>query len=420
MTAAPGPLAGLRVADFSRVVAGPYAAMVLGDLGADVVKVERPGGGDDTRGFGPPFVPDGEGGEVSAYYLAVNRNKRGVAWDLASPEGRERARELALSCDVLIENFRPGTAARLGLSYEELSARHPGLVYCSISGFGSGQGASLPGYDFLVQAVGGLMSVTGPESGDPVKVGVAVVDVLTSLFAVNAVLAALYERERSGRGQRVEVNLLSSCLAALINQASTYLTTGRVPRPMGSRHPSIAPYETLRAKDRPVVVAVGNDAQFAVLAHLLERGWMATDPRFSTNAGRVRNREELVAELEAALAGATAADWAGRLQAAGIPSGLVNDVSEAFSLAERLGLEPLAHLDRDGSKAASAGSPDPAAQVASPIRLSRTPAALRLPPPRLGEHSREVEAMLRHAVEQDPSRAASPGGAPPTSGEHGP
>ncbi len=393
-----GPLSGLLVADFSRVVAGPYAAMLLGDLGAEVVKVERPGAGDDTRGFGPPFVPDGAGGTTSSYYLSVNRNKRGVAWDLRSEEGRQKASRLAARADVLIENFKPGTAARLGLGYEELARANPRLVYCSVSGFGWGEeGSKLPGYDFLAQAVSGLMSITGdpPErGGEPRKVGVAVVDVLTALFAANGIMAALYERERSGLGQLVRVDLLSSSLAALINQASTYLTSGRVPGAMANRHPSIAPYETLAASDRPLVVAVGNDGQFAAFCRVLEREQLARDARFVTNEGRVANREEMVVLLEEALAARPAAAWVAALAEAGVPSGVVNDIGEAFALAERLGLSPAVRIAAGEVRGQPAAEADPGAQVSSPIGLSRTPVSYRLAPPRLGEHSAEVEREL--------------------------
>ena len=358
MTAA--PLDGILVADFSRVVAGPYATMLLGDLGATVIKVERPGSGDDTRGFGPPFV-DGE----SSYYLAVNRNKRGVAWDLTSADGRSKARQLAGRADVVIENFRPGTADRLGIGYREVSAANPRVVYCSVSGFGTdGPGAALPGYDFLVQGVGGLMSITGDAGGEPRKVGVAVVDVLTALFGSNAILAALVEREKSGRGQYVEVNLLSCLLASLINQASTYLTTGAIPRAMGNRHPSIAPYETLQAADRVLVVAVGNDSQFAALAGVIGAGWMAADDRFAKNAGRVAHRDQMVELLEIELGQRPAAEWIELLQAAGIPSGVVNDIGEAFALADRLGLEPVVRLPRGGEAVAGVtGRPGAEVQV---------------------------------------------------------
>jgi crotonobetainyl-CoA:carnitine CoA-transferase CaiB-like acyl-CoA transferase len=371
-----GPLEGLVVADFSRVLAGPLATMLLGDLGADVVKVEHPGGGDETRAWGPPFAHG-----HSTYYLAVNRNKRSVALDLRDEHGRRAARALAGRADVLVENFKAGSMERLGLGYEELARDNPGLVWCSISGFGRGAGAALPGYDFLVQAMSGLMSITGPAGGEPTKVGVALVDVLTGLYAFGGVLAALRERDRSGRGQRVEVSLLGSALASLVNQASSYLCTGRPPRAMGNRHPSITPYETLATADRPLVVAVGNDGQFARLCRVLGTPEAAADPRFATNAARVANRDALVALLEGALAARGAAEWVAALSEAGVACGLVNDVGEAFALAERLGLEPLADAQ---------GVP----QVADPIGLSATPASYRLAPPALGQHTAEVLRWL--------------------------
>ena len=372
----PGPLEGLVVADFSRVLAGPFATMLLGDLGADVVKVEHPAGGDETRAWGPPWY-----GDHSTYYLAVNRNKRSVALDLRDEHGRRAARALAGRADVLVENFKAGSMERLGLGYEELARDNPGLVWCSISGFGRGAGAALPGYDFLVQAMSGLMSITGPAGGEPTKVGVALVDVLTGLYAFGGVLAALRERDRSGRGQRVEVSLLGSALASLVNQASSYLCTGRPPRAMGNRHPSITPYETLATADRPLVVAVGNDGQFARLCRVLGTPEAAADPRFATNAARVANRDALAALLEGALAARGAAEWVAALSEAGVACGLVNDVGEAFALAERLGLEPLADAQ---------GVP----QVADPIGLSATPASYRLAPPALGQHTAEVLRWL--------------------------
>jgi crotonobetainyl-CoA:carnitine CoA-transferase CaiB-like acyl-CoA transferase len=372
------------VADFSRVLAGPFATMLLGDLGADVIKVEHPDGGDETRAWGPPFAHG-----HSTYYLAVNRNKRGVALDLKDERGRRAARALAARADVLVENFKAGSMERLGLGYEELARDNPGLVWCSISGFGRGAGAALPGYDFLVQAMSGLMSITGPAGGEPTKVGVALVDVLTGLYAFGGVLAALRERDRSGRGQRVEVSLLGSALASLVNQASSYLCTGRPPRAMGNRHPSITPYETLATADRPLVVAVGNDGQFTRLCRVLGLDGTAADPRFATNTDRVANREELATLLEGALAGRRAADWVADLAGAGVPCGLVNDVGEAFALAERLGLDPVAD---------AGGIP----QVADPIRLSATPVGYRLAPPALGQHTAEVLRWLGVPAPGDP------------------
>jgi len=376
----PVVLDGLLVADFSRVLAGPLATMLLGDLGADVVKVERPGTGDDTRAWGPPYF----GGET-AYYLAVNRNKRSVALDLGTAEGREAAGRLVARADVVAENFKPGTMERLGLSYEEVSATNPGVVYCTISGFGTeGAGASLLGYDFIVQAVGGLMHITGPE-GEPTKVGVAVADVFTGLFASNAILAALMVRSRTGVGQHVEVDLMSCMLAGLVNQASSFVTTGEVPRPLGNRHPSVAPYEMFAAADRPLVLAVGNDGQFAALARELDMDWLASDERFATNPARVAHRDELSELIARRLRDLPAIAWLERFESAAVPSGLVNDIGEAFALAERLGLSPVAHVGdpSDGGEVA---------QVADPMRFSASPVSYRRRPPRLGEHT---EAVLR-------------------------
>jgi crotonobetainyl-CoA:carnitine CoA-transferase CaiB-like acyl-CoA transferase len=385
-----GALDGILVADFSRVLAGPFATMLLGDLGADVVKVEHPDGGDETRAWGPPFH-----GDHSTYYLAVNRNKRSLALDRKDDGGRRAARALAGRADVLVENFKAGAAARLGLEFEEVAKDNPGLVWCSVSGFGQEAGAELPGYDFLVQAMSGLMSITGPAGGEPTKVGVALVDVLTGLYAFGGVLAALHERDRTGRGQLVEVSLLGSALASLVNQASSYLCTGRPPRAMGNRHPSITPYETLATADRPLVVAVGNDGQFARLCRVLGLPETADDPRFATNADRVANRDALAALLERALAAREAADWVRVLADAGVPCGLVNDVGEAFALAERLGLDPVAD---------AGGVP----QVANPIRLSSSPASYRLGPPTLGEHTAELLAWLGRPPPGDPGAVTSP------------
>ncbi|MEU6136667.1 CoA transferase [Nocardioides sp. NPDC047086] len=366
-----GALSGVRIADFSRVLAAPYATMLLADLGAEVVKVERPGDGDETRSWGPPWSEDGE----STYFLSVNRNKESRAIDLRSAEGRRAARDLVARCDVLVENFRDGTMERLGLGYDALSAEHPGLVYCSITGFGSREGASLPGYDLVAQAVGGLMSVTGtPESG-PVKAGVALVDVITGLHATIGIQAALRHKERTGQGQRVEVNLLSSLLSALSNQASTYVTTGQVPQALGNVHPSIAPYELLATADRPLAVAAANDKLFTLLAEGLGRPKLADDPRFATNADRVAHRAVLVAELEDVLKEHPADHWFTELSALGVPCGPINDLGQAFALAERLGLAPVADLPGEGR--------DPVPTVAHPITLSATPATYRSAPPRL-------------------------------------
>jgi len=361
----------VRILDFSRVLAGPLATMVLADLGAEVTKVERPGVGDDTRSWGPPYDAHG----TATYFLSVNRNKDAIALDLATPEGRGRARELALAADVLVENFRPGVMERLGLGYEQLTADRPELVYCSITGFGRGAGAELPGYDLLVQAVGGLMSITGEPDGPPQKVGVALVDVVTGLFASVGILAALRHRERTGEGQRVDVDLLSCLLAGLVNQGSAYTAAGVVPRRMGNAHPSIAPYDLYATGEGELVLAVGNDRQFAALCGELGCAELTQDERFASNEARVAHRDVLRAELEQRLSAAPAADWAQRLLDAGVPAGEVNDVAGAFALAERLGLSPVAELPREGA---------PSVRVpANPIRLSRTPPAYRTAPPRL-------------------------------------
>jgi crotonobetainyl-CoA:carnitine CoA-transferase CaiB-like acyl-CoA transferase len=371
---ADGPLAGVRVADFSRVLAGPYATMLLGDLGADVVKVERPVVGDDTRSWGPPYDSAGR----ATYFESVNRNKRSVALDLGTVNGRSAARGLALSADVLVENFAPGTMERFGLGYADLAAEHPGLVWCSISGFGDAEAArGLPGYDLLVQAAGGLMSVTGPAPGRPTKVGVALVDVITGLHVTIGVLAALRHRDRTGLGQRVDANLLSSLLSALVNQAGAYVGAGVVPGILGNAHPSIAPYEVFETSDRPMVVAVGNDGQFKAFASVLGLVDLGDDVRFATNPARVSHRHELNGILAPILRQRGSDAWWELLTPAGVPCGPVNDIAEAFALATRVGLEPVV---------TSGGSP----QVGHPLRWSATPATYRLAPPALGEHTAEV------------------------------
>ncbi|GGT79453.1 CaiB/BaiF CoA transferase family protein [Streptomyces lateritius] len=377
-TPGPGALSGIVVADFGRVLAGPYMTMLLADLGADVIKIERPGSGDDTRAWGPPFA-DGE----ATYFLGVNRNKRSITLDLTDPADLETARAIVDRADVLVENFRPGAMERLGLGHETVRATNPGLVYCSVTGFGAAEGARLPGYDLLVQAVGGLMSVTGEPGGQGTKAGVALVDVITGLHAGLGILAALRHRERTGEGQRVEVSLLTSLLSALTNQSAAYLGAGVVPRAMGNRHPSIAPYEVFEAKDRPLALAVGNDRQFRTLCERLGLAALAEDARFATNTARVAHREELAALLSRPLAERTADSWFEGLTAVGVPCGPINDLAAAFDLADRLGLAPRV-------PAGAAG----AAQVANPIALDVTPPVYRCAPPRLGEHSEALLAEL--------------------------
>jgi crotonobetainyl-CoA:carnitine CoA-transferase CaiB-like acyl-CoA transferase len=372
----PGALADLQILDFSRVLAGPVATMVLGDLGAEVVKVERPGAGDETRMWGPPFDSAGD----ATYFLSVNRNKRSIALDLMLPEDLALARSLARQADVVVENFRPGLMERLGLGYDELRSENPRLIFCSITGFGDGEGAKLPGYDLLVQALGGLMSITGPAEGDPQKVGVALVDVLAGLFATAGILAAVHHRERTGVGQRVDVTLLGALLAALVNQGAAYTIAGEVSRRMGNEHPSISPYELFDTADGQLVIAVGNDRQFSVLCEVLGASELADDQRFVVNPGRVEHRRELRIELERRLGARPAAEWVEALTAARVPAGVVNDLAAAFRLAQSLGLEPIVPVPReDGSNVRL---------TRNPIALSETPAEYRLAPPRLPKRGR--------------------------------
>lgn len=362
-------LSGIRILDFSRVLAGPYATMLLADFGAEIIKVERPDGGDDTRSWGPPWF-----GEESTYFLAVNRNKQSHTIDLKSAAAQAKLIELVKTCDVVVENFRPGAMARMGLGYEDIVKVNPGIVYCSISGFGSGGGAHLAGYDLIAQAAGGLMSITGHSETGPAKAGVALVDIITGLHAAIGIQTALYERVRSGKGQLVEVNLLSSLLSALSNQASAHALTGSVPGLMGNAHPSVAPYQPLATKDRPLAVAATTNAQFVKLAQAVGRPDLVDDERFRANFDRVAHREALVAELETALSSNTADYWFDALSSVGIPCAPINDLGQAMDLAARLGLEPVVRPE---------GDPDGIAQVRNPIDLSRTPARYVTAPPSL-------------------------------------
>ncbi|RWW91490.1 MULTISPECIES: CaiB/BaiF CoA-transferase family protein [Paenarthrobacter] len=381
-----GAMAGVVVADFSRVLAAPYATMVFGDLGADVIKIERPGLGDDTRHWGPPYTDDHE----ATYFLSVNRNKRSFTADMSNEADHRNLVELIRRADVLIENFRPGTMARHGLSYQQAAAINPRLVYCSVTGFGSTEAAAaLPGYDLLVQAVGGLMSVTGPGPGFPVKAGVALVDVLTGLHAAVGVLAALRARETTGRGQLVEVNLLSTLLSSMVNQSVGYTAGGSVPGIIGNRHPSIAPYQLFPASDRPIVIAVGNDRQFGRLCAALGIPEAADDPRFTANASRVAHIDELDRLISTRTSGQTAGYWYGTLSACGVPCGPVNNIADAFAMAEELGLNPLVNVG-GGNNAVSL--------PANPISMSETPVSYVRRPPRLGQDSDDVSAWLHGPV----------------------
>ena len=379
---AKGPLAGLVVADFSRVLAGPLATMALADLGARVIKVERPGAGDDTRSWGPPHSPTG-----TTYYESVNRNKESVCLDLTDPADLELARELARRADVLVENFKPGGMAGLGLGYEELSSANPALIYASITGFGSGGGAGLMGYDFIVQALGGLMSITGEQQGGPLKAGVALVDVLTAKDATVGILAALTARSSTGQGAHLELNLLSSLQGALANQGQAFLGAGVVPARMGNDHPSIVPYQLLECSDAPLAVACGNDGQFTKLARVLGLPGIADDPRFATNNARVAHREELVPILEQALAAGSAVHWQDRLTDAGVPAGHVSGIDEGIEYAQSLGLEPTIEVHDAAGVAVGR-------QIRSPITWTPAIPVRTQAPPQLGEHDAAVRSWL--------------------------
>ncbi|HEX4221723.1 MAG TPA: CoA transferase [Pseudonocardiaceae bacterium] len=377
-TPATGPLAGLLVADFSRVLAGPYATMLLGDLGATVIKVEGPGG-DDTRTWQPP-VRETETGPVSTYYLSINRNKRSIVLDLADPADRALATTLARRADVLVENFKHGGLTRFGLDHDTVRATNPAIVYCSITGFGTEGGAALPGYDLLVQAVSGLMSLTGSADGSPYRAGVAVFDVFTGLHAGMAILAALRHRDQTGEGQHVETSLLATALSTLVNQASAVVAGDVVPHRMGNAHPSLFPYEPLPTADGELIIIAGNDNQYRRLCTAIGRPELGTDPRYATMADRTARRAELRPLLLAALAQRTAAEWFGILTEAGVPCGPINTVAEGIDLAERLGLAPVV----DGV----------VPTIRNPVDYSATPPSYRLPPPALGADSDAVRTWL--------------------------
>ena len=384
-------LSGLRVLDLSRVLAGPWAGQMLADLGADVVKVERPGAGDDTRAWGPPYLRDADGRDTSeaAYFLSANRNKRSITIDFTQPEGQQQVRDLVQRADVLIENFKVGGLAAYGLDYQSLQALNPRLIYCSVTGFGQhGPYAKRAGYDFMIQAMGGLMSITGKADGEegagPVKVGVALTDILTGLYASNAILAALAERERSGQGQYIDLALLDVQIACLGNQALNYLTTGVPPKRLGNAHPNIVPYQDFPTADGDFILTVGNDGQFRKFCEVAGHPEWATDPRFASNSARVANRAELIPLIRQVTVFRTTAEWIAALEQAGVPCGPINDLDQVFA-------DPQVQARGTRIRMAHplAGEVD---LVANPIRLSRTPVDYRRPPPLLGEHTREVLA----------------------------
>lgn len=399
-----GALSHLRVLDLSRVLAGPWASQVLADLGAEVIKIERPGSGDETRAWGPPWVDSPQWGaeRQSAYFVGANRNKQSVAVDLSHPSGQELVRSLAAQCDVLIENFKVGGLARLGLDYAKLREINPRLVYCSITGFGqTGPYAHRPGYDFLIQAIGGLMSITGRPDGEPgegpLKVGVALTDILTGLYASVGILAALAHRDRTGEGQHIDAALLDVQVACLANQAMNFLASGTTPPRLGNSHPNIVPYQDFRSADGHIIITVGNDTQFARLCEVLEQPQWAKDARFANNSARLAHRSTLVPLLAERLSTRPTADWLLRLEAAGVPCGPINDLASVFAdpQVRHRGLQ----VAMPGIEAASPA--ERASLVGNPLRLSGTPVAYHSAPPRLGEHTREVLQRVLQLSPQD-------------------
>ncbi len=384
-------LEGVRVLDLSRVLAGPYCTMMLGDLGADIIKVEAPGLGDDTRHWGPPFAQGGE----SAYFLCVNRNKRSLTLNLKSERGLQILRELIRQSDILVENFRVDTLEKWGLDYDALQEIHPGLIYCTITGYGyTGPYRHLPGYDFIIQAQGGVMSITGPEEGVPYKVGVAIADITAGLYACNAILAALFEHQRSGRGQRIDISLLDSQLAWLANVGSNYLVSGEKPQRYGNAHPNIVPYQTFKARDGYFALGIGNDSQWRQFCQKAGRIEWAEDARFKTNADRVRNRGELIPKLDDLFAQSEIEHWLSILGSIGIPCGPINSIDQVMDDPQVLSREMVIEVEHP-----TAGS---IKMVASPLKIPTAPPVVRLAPPMLGEHSpqilHELLGMDEHSV----------------------
>lgn len=381
-----GSLEGLRVLDLSRILAGPTATQLLGDFGADIIKVERPGLGDDTRSWGPPFVEGNTGPtQESAYYLCANRNKRSIAVDIATPEGAGVVRELLAHCDVLIENFKPGGLEKYGLSYAQLKNDFPKLVYCSISGFGqTGPNRNKPGYDLLAQAYGGIMSLTGEAVGEPMKVGVGIADVMTGMYASNAILAALRHRDHSGEGQHIDIALVDCQIAWLINQGTNYLTSGRVPARCGNQHPNIVPYQVFQMADGHAVVAVGNDAQFQRFCALIDEQALATDPRFSSNTARLANRDTLIELLSKRLA-QLERDWLIEgMEAGGIPGGSINELDDVFAS------DQVAARDMKVSVQHPSAASGSVELIGNPVKFSKTPVTYRRAPPTCGADTDEI------------------------------
>lgn len=382
-------LDGVRVLDLSRVLAGPYCTMILGDLGADIIKIEAPGSGDDTRHWGPPFAPGGE----SAYFLCINRNKRSMTLNLKSEKGLQILKLLIQRSDILVENYRVDTLEKWGLDYDELQELHPGLIYCTITGYGyTGPYRHLPGYDFIVQAQGGVMSITGPEDGEPYKVGVAIADITAGLFACNAILAALFEHQRSGKGQRIDISLLDTQIAWLANVGSNYLISGEPPTRYGNAHPNIVPYQTFKALDGYFALAIGNDGQWRQFCEKVGKQRWAQDDRFQTNASRVSNRKDLIPLLEDLFAQAEISHWLGLLEEIGVPCGPINSIDKVLADPQVQAREMVIEVPHS-----TAGS---VKLVASPLKIPTSPPSVRLPPPMLGEHTGQILQELLGLDEQ--------------------
>lgn len=389
MSGRTSPLMGIKVLDLSRVLAGPWCTQNLADLGADVIKVERPGRGDDTRSWGPPYLKDEQGNDTTeaAYYLSTNRNKRSITVDIATPEGAEIVRKLAKECDILVENFKVGGLKKYGLDYDSIKAINPALIYCSITGFGqTGPMAHLPGYDFMIQGMGGLMSITGERDdkpgGGPQKAGVAVTDVMAGMYASVAILGALHERHRSGLGQHIDLALLDCHVAMLANQNLNYMTSGEAPRRAGNAHQNVVPYQVFEASDGHLIVAVGNDTQFKAYCETLQRPDLATNPDYVTNSQRLINRDALINEIEPIMRTRTRDEWINSLQQVGVPCGPINNIGQMFDNQQVKARGLWQHI------------PHPTAGVtpttASPMRFSETPVQYRMAPPLLGEHTNEI------------------------------
>ena len=395
-----GPLKGLRVLDLSRILAGPTCTQILGDLGADVIKVERPKAGDDTRKWGPPYVKDKDGNDTSesAYYLCANRNKRSVTLNIAKIEGQELIYKLAAESDIFIENYKVGTLKRFGLDYETISRKFPKIIYCSISGFGqTGPKADLPGYDFMIQAMGGIMSVTGEADGSPMKVGVGIADVMCGMYATSSILAALHHRNNTGEGQYIDMSLLDTQVSWLINSGSNYLTSREDQYRKGNSHPNIVPYQIFQAHDGEFVLAVGNDDQFSKFCQLANSEELAEDPRFSTNEARVKNREELIPIIQQITRRFSIEDWFDGLSRLNIPCGPVNTIKQVFedTQVQHRGMEISLDHPLSGTEKVSL--------LGSPIKMSKTPVSYRQAPPTLGQHTDEVleEVLNMDAKERE-------------------